>query len=172
MGAHLAEPADTSALRGPKKRAKTDRLDSRHLRQLLLSDALPESWIPPRQVLEACARVRLHKSLIDQRTAWCQRIHAQLFHQGAAPQPALLTREARAQLQTVQPSEAGATLIGVATRMIDAIRRRGRTAARRHRVFLSPSARLPSPVGTLRCRAGHRRRHLGGARRLSAIPVI
>jgi hypothetical protein len=31
--AHLAEPADTRALRGPKKRAKTDRLDARHLSQ-------------------------------------------------------------------------------------------------------------------------------------------
>ncbi len=30
--AHLAEPADTRALRGPKRRAKTDREDARHLR--------------------------------------------------------------------------------------------------------------------------------------------
>src|SRR4051794_31306351 len=29
---HLAEPAETSALRGPKRRAKTDRADARHLR--------------------------------------------------------------------------------------------------------------------------------------------
>ena len=29
--AHLAEPADTAAARGPKRRAKTDRLDARHL---------------------------------------------------------------------------------------------------------------------------------------------
>ncbi len=32
---HLAEPADTSTLRGPKHRAKTDQLDARHLRELL-----------------------------------------------------------------------------------------------------------------------------------------
>ncbi len=30
--AHLAEPADTAAARGPKRRAKTDRTDARHLR--------------------------------------------------------------------------------------------------------------------------------------------
>jgi transposase len=35
IAAHLAEPADTRALRGPKRRAKTDRTDARHLRELL-----------------------------------------------------------------------------------------------------------------------------------------
>ena len=33
--AHLAEPAETAGLRGPKKRAKGDRADARHLRELL-----------------------------------------------------------------------------------------------------------------------------------------
>lgn len=51
VGPHLAEPADTRALRGPKKRAKTDRLDAkglRHLmRELLHQGRLPRSWIPP-----------------------------------------------------------------------------------------------------------------------------
>ncbi|HEV7790991.1 MAG TPA: hypothetical protein VGP05_18440 [Pseudonocardia sp.] len=49
--AHLAEPADTAAARGPKRRAKTDRTDARHLRELLAAGRLPESWIPPEQVL-------------------------------------------------------------------------------------------------------------------------
>ena len=31
--AHLAEPAETSALRGPKKHAKSDRADAKHLRE-------------------------------------------------------------------------------------------------------------------------------------------
>ena len=44
---HLAEPAETSERRGPKKRAKTDRADARHLRELLQVGRLPESWIPP-----------------------------------------------------------------------------------------------------------------------------
>src|SRR3712207_7677359 len=33
--AHLAEPADTAAARGPKRRAKTDRHGAPHLRELL-----------------------------------------------------------------------------------------------------------------------------------------
>jgi transposase len=44
---HLAEPAETAGLRGPKKRAKGDRADARHLRELLMIKRLPESWIPP-----------------------------------------------------------------------------------------------------------------------------
>src|SRR5205823_11027876 len=49
---HLAEPAETSALRGNKKRAKSDRADARHLRQLLMISRLPESWIPPEHILD------------------------------------------------------------------------------------------------------------------------
>jgi transposase len=41
-GVHLAEPAETSGLRGPKKRPKTDWADARHLRELLLIGRLPE----------------------------------------------------------------------------------------------------------------------------------
>jgi len=33
---HLAEPAEAAALKGKKKRAKTDWADARHLRELLL----------------------------------------------------------------------------------------------------------------------------------------
>src|SRR5260370_33087909 len=46
LEAHLAEPAETRALRGKKRRAKTDRAAARHLRDLLLNATLPESWIP------------------------------------------------------------------------------------------------------------------------------
>ena len=44
---HLAEPADTAALRGRKRHAKTDKTDSRHLRVHLAAGDLPECWIPP-----------------------------------------------------------------------------------------------------------------------------
>lgn len=55
---HLAEPADTSALRGPKRRAKTDGKDCDHMVDLLLHDRLPESWIPPTHILEVRTLVR------------------------------------------------------------------------------------------------------------------
>ena len=50
--AHVAEPADTQAARGPKHRAKTDRSDARLLRELLQQGELAESWIRPPIVLE------------------------------------------------------------------------------------------------------------------------
>ena len=80
--AHLAEPADTQAARGRKRHAKTDRSDSRLLRELLADGRLPESWIPPTVVLEWRERVRLYKTLVDQRSTWVQRIHAELFQHG------------------------------------------------------------------------------------------
>lgn len=56
---HLAEPAETAARRGNKKRPKNDRADARHLRELLMIKRLPESWIPPEHILDLRARVRL-----------------------------------------------------------------------------------------------------------------
>src|SRR5438128_7905887 len=50
--AHVAEPADTKNARGRKHRAKTDRTDARLIRELLQEGHLPESWIPPTEVLE------------------------------------------------------------------------------------------------------------------------
>ena len=38
---HLAEPAETSSMRGNKKRAKNDRADARHLRELVMVGAAP-----------------------------------------------------------------------------------------------------------------------------------
>jgi len=52
---HLAEPAETAARRGTKKRAKNDRADARHLRELLMAGRLPESWIAP-IISSICAR--------------------------------------------------------------------------------------------------------------------
>ena len=85
--AHLAEPAETRALRGPKRRAKTDREDARWLRALLCEGRLPESWIPPAHIQELRTRTRLRKTLIDERTAWLARIQATLFHHGVAGAP-------------------------------------------------------------------------------------
>src|SRR3954447_17161255 len=96
--AHLAEPAETANLRGRKARAKTDRADARHLRELLQQGRLPEAWAPPEEILELRQRVRLRKTLVDERTAWQQRIHALLFHHGIARPRALLTRDGRASL--------------------------------------------------------------------------
>jgi transposase len=81
--AHLAEPADTAFARGRKRHAKTDKTDCRHLRMLLAEGRLPECWIPPGHILEARALLETYHDLRREHTAWVQRIHAVLFHQGA-----------------------------------------------------------------------------------------
>jgi len=81
--AHLAEPADTAARRGRKRHAKTDKTDARHLRMLLAEGRLPECWIPPGHILECRALLETYHDLRREHTAWVQRIHAVLFHQGA-----------------------------------------------------------------------------------------
>jgi len=61
---HLAEPVETSALRGKKRHAKTDRADARWLRTLLVEGRLPEAWIPPAHVREWRTQTRLRKTLV------------------------------------------------------------------------------------------------------------
>ena len=75
---HLAEPAETSFMRGNKRRAKTDRADAHHLRELLMVGRLPESWIAPAHLLDLRARVRLRHTLVDQRGEWQQRTQTAL----------------------------------------------------------------------------------------------
>jgi transposase len=120
--AHLAEPAETSSLRGPKRRAKTDRADARLLRELLEQGRLPSSWILPAWILDLRTTVRLRKRLVDQRTAWQQRIHAALFHHGLPrPTQELLAGATRAWLERAPLPPASRQLLGVALGQIDGL---------------------------------------------------
>src|SRR6266545_4440834 len=80
FGAHVADPAAVADARGSKRRAKTDRIDSRQLRQQLVEGRLPESWIPPGHVREVRAKLECYHDLREEHTAWVQRVHATLFH--------------------------------------------------------------------------------------------
>jgi transposase len=119
--AHLAEPADTRALRGPKRRAKTDRADAHHLRELLASGALPESWIPPAHIADARTQVRLRKALTEERTAWRQRVHAVLFHHGLPERSYLFTEPGRAWLARLELPVVARQTVDLALRMTDHI---------------------------------------------------
>jgi len=118
---HLAEPADTANLRGRKKRAKTDRADARLLRELLAQRRLPESWAPPSHVLDVRTLGRLYVALMDERRAWQQRIHAQLFHQGVASVRALLTPAGQFALAGAELSPAGLQMVETAMAAVDAL---------------------------------------------------
>lgn len=117
--ARLADPAETAARRGRKQRAKTDDSDCELQLRLLLGGELPEAWIPPTHIVELRTRVRLRKTLIDQRTAWLQRLQAQLFHQGVPPGLKPRTATGRRDLATLELSPAGRDVVELCLRMLD-----------------------------------------------------
>ena len=118
---HLAEPAETSSLKGRKKRAKTDWADARHLRELLLIGRLPESWIPPAHLLDLRARVRCRHTLSHQRCEWQQRMQAVLYHHGFPQQRNLLTLERREWIAGLTLPAAAREQLTVSLQIIDAI---------------------------------------------------
>src|SRR6266700_1765186 len=149
---HVGEPADTAALRGRKRHAKTDKTDSRHLRVLLADGRLPECWIPPSHVLECRALLETYHDLRREHTAWIERIHAVFFHQGAPRlgEGALRTDRSLAALRAAAGthlSPAGQLQVATALDMLAA------TEAR---------------MDTLRQQLLHAARHLAGARALQA----
>jgi transposase len=121
--AHLADPAATADARGSKRRAKTDRTDSRQLRQQLVEGRLPESWIPPMLVREIRAKLECYHDLREEHTAWVQRIHATLLHHGVPVfDSALSTVAGRARLEAGEGlSPAARQTVGVALRVLDAL---------------------------------------------------
>src|SRR5947209_18781208 len=119
---HLAEPVETHALRGRKRRAKTDREDARWLRTLLAEKRLPESWIPPEHVRQWRSRARLRKTLIDERTQWLARVQATLFHHGVAGAPAdLRSGPGREFLDALELPADARERIAIALAMIDSL---------------------------------------------------
>src|SRR5262249_44197719 len=152
IGAHLGEPADTAALRGRKRRAKTDKTDARHLRALLAEGRLPECWIPPAQILEYRALLETYHDLRREHTAWVQRIHAVFFHQGAPPlgEGALRTEAGMAGLRAAAAphlSPAGQQHVATALAML---------------------AATEAQLGPLRHQLRDAARHLTGAKVLAA----
>ena len=124
---HLAEPAETSGLKGKKQRAKTDWADARHLRELLLIGRLPESWIAPAHLLDLRARVRCRHTLVHQRTEWQRRMHARALspRRPARPQAA----DARKPRTDCRPETSGGGTGAAHDRLGDDRRDRARRSA-------------------------------------------
>ena len=164
VAAHLAEPADTAFARGRKRHAKTDKTDCRHLRMLLAEGRLPECWIPPGRILECRALLELYHDLRAEHTAWVQRIHAVLFHQGAPAlgEGTLRTGQGLAALRAVAAaclSPAGQLQVATALEVIEALE------ARLHEAAAPAAGRRPAPgrrQGPGRAAVRGRARHRAG----------
>jgi transposase len=94
----LVDPGRASALRGRRRKPKTDRLDARWLALLLARQLLSEceAWLPPAEIQRLRDQTRLRKALAGERTGWAQRLHALLTQEGwPCPRGRLLTAEGR-----------------------------------------------------------------------------
>jgi transposase len=89
------------------------------LRELLERGELPLSWIPPEHLLELRCRVRLRQTLADERRAWLQRVHAQLFHHGIPVAGELAKPRQRDWLGTVELSPAAQAVVETALATVD-----------------------------------------------------
>jgi transposase len=95
---HLVDPGRASALRGRRRKAKTDRLDARWLTLVLARQLLSEceAWLPPAEIQHLRDQTRLRKALAGERTGWAQRLHALLTQEGwPCARGRLLTAEGR-----------------------------------------------------------------------------
>jgi transposase len=111
--------------------------------------------------------VRLRKTLVDERTAFKQRLHAVLFHHGLpCPDHALLTRATRGWLEQVTLPQASRFKVATALRQIDQLDLELDPLERWLRAFNLPPARLPRPDRQpLRDRDADRPDHPGRAGR-------
>jgi len=65
-----------------KKHAKTDRIDSRVLAELLRMDHLPESYVPGGEIRDLRIEARYRASLVRTRTQVKNKIYASLTQEG------------------------------------------------------------------------------------------
>ena len=96
---------------------------------LLAEGRLPECWIPPGRILECRALLELYHDLRAEHTAWVQRIHAVLFHQGAPAlgEGTLRTGQGLAALRDVSAaclSPAGQLQVATALEVLEALEAR------------------------------------------------
>jgi transposase len=165
----LAEPAQTRALRGRKRRAKNDRLDARWLVLLLAKELLPQSWIPPEEIQRLRDLTRLRQALRHDRTRWAQRLHAILAHEGwPCSRSRLLSRQGRRWLAALSLSphvravvDAQLAMITASEEQICALERELRGLARSDRRLLA----LQTIYGVGPILACHLLAEIGEARR-------
>ena len=89
----------------------------------------PECWIPPGHILECRALLETYHDLRAEHTAWVQRIHAVLFHQGAPAlgEGTLRTEQGLAALRAAAAahlSPAGQLQVATAVEVLDALEAR------------------------------------------------
>jgi transposase len=112
--------ADTATLRGRKKRAKTDQATRGYCENCWIRAGCRVVGATGSGVGDPHPG-RLYCALMDERRAWQQRIHAQLYHQGVSPVRGLLTEVGRASLAAADLSAAGRQMVDTALAAVDSL---------------------------------------------------
>ena len=140
----LADPGQAKALRGKKRKAKTDRLDARWLCLLLARGLLAEAeaWLAPAEIQELRDQTRLRKALADDRTRWAQRLHALLTQEGWPCERArLLTAAGRRWVQGLALPAASRAHAELLVRLIEQLERETETLEAELRRFAKSDPR-------------------------------
>jgi transposase len=120
----LVDPGQASALQGRRRRPKTDRLDARWLVGLLADERAPAAWRPPEEIQQLRDSTRLRKALVEERTAWTQRLHALLLQEGyARARSTLLSGQGRAALAKLALPPSSRAYVSRTLRLIEALER-------------------------------------------------
>ena len=140
----LADPGQAKALRGRKRKAKTDRLDARWLCLLLARELLAEAeaWLAPAEIQELRDKTRLRKALVDDRTRWAQRLHALLTQEGWPCERArLLTATGRRWVEGLALPPASRAHVELIVRLIEQLEREAESLAAELRRFAKSDPR-------------------------------
>ncbi|MGQ9587322.1 MAG: IS110 family transposase [Thermoplasmata archaeon] len=76
----LAHPLKVRSIAEAK--VKTDKVDAETLAQLLRTDLIPRSWVPPKDMRDLRQLVRQRAYLVQRATGFKNRIHAELLRRG------------------------------------------------------------------------------------------
>lgn len=113
----LANPSKNRLI--AENTAKTDRLDAKRLAHLLRSGMLAESYVPADDIQELRDLVRTRKSLVEERTAEKNRVHAVLKRTDNTYESELFGPNGRAFLAELSLSTADRTIVEAHLSVID-----------------------------------------------------
>lgn len=80
VGFHLAHASRLEAI--AQSKTKSDSVDAELLARMLATDLVPEVYPKPPEQRDLCRLIRHRKTLVEERTSFCNRIHGHLQQQG------------------------------------------------------------------------------------------
>lgn len=119
----VAHPLKTKAIADAK--IKTDKIDSKILADLLRADLIPESYMPNKDVRDMRALVSHRVSMVRQRTALKNRIHAVLAKEGIQSSYSdIFGKEGRKELEVMELRESNRMIVDHDLELIDELNHR------------------------------------------------